>query len=411
MRVRLVAGVMVALLVGPMAGSGPAAQAQAPSRSDALIKAMSHRVDLSPDGDRRRDTADVGFALAEPAAVSVVVRRGHDVVRGPVRLGRLSTGPHHWWWDGRNDAGRVVRDGHYRVMLRATAGAQPAAAEVAAVVDTRAPRGSVVTTRPTVYPRATLVDDRVEIVFLTRGWSAYDQEYGSLRPLRAALRIRDAHGRTVLEATRHSVTPQFAWAADRPDDSPLPAGDYSARLRVADPAGNRRTWVTPLHVSNSQLVEEVWSSTVSAGLAGGYEPYYGGCNGCGDFCAPVDSTRFPGGLSFAPCRDFGLWTARYFASGVPFAAAPVDSYRVTATGGATSPLVPAEARLVVGEREAVPILGEGSTSSPWIGVDLDHQPYLPDLASPVVWYFSTDVPRSYDVASFTIEYRHFVPAP
>ena len=60
-----------------------------------------------------------------------------------------------------------------------------------------------------------------------------------------------------------------------------------------------------------------------------------GCNGCGEGCSPVDSDRFPGGLSFRDCQGYGYDAPTYarFALPLPFAAAPADTYRVTATGG------------------------------------------------------------------------------
>jgi len=55
--------------------------------------------------------------------------------------------------------------------------------------------------------------------------------------------------------------------------------------------------------------------------------------------------------------------------------------------------------------------GDGSTTTPWKTVILTELPYLPELDRPVRWSFETNrVDYSYDVDTFTIEYKHYVPA-
>ena len=54
--------------------------------------------------------------------------------------------------------------------------------------------------------------------------------------------------------------------------------------------------------------------------------------------------------------------------------------------------------------------GDATATTPWTKVDLTHYAYLPDAEQPVRWGFSTTDGNDYDVATFTVEYRHYVPA-
>jgi hypothetical protein len=55
--------------------------------------------------------------------------------------------------------------------------------------------------------------------------------------------------------------------------------------------------------------------------------------------------------------------------------------------------------------------GDVTVSTPWQPVELDDYPYLPDRTQPVTWSVSTDTENDYDIATFTVEYRSYVPAP
>jgi hypothetical protein len=121
----------------------------------------------------------------------------------------------------------------------------------------------------------------------------------------------------------------------------------------------------------------------------------------------VASERFADGLSFRPCPTASGWhTAGYHGADVPFPEAAVDSYRVTATGGPTTPGGTDQGRL--GGVLTNP--GDASTSTPWMPVHLASHPFLPDQDRPITWSFTTDGTNSYDVATFTVEYRRYLPA-
>jgi hypothetical protein len=53
--------------------------------------------------------------------------------------------------------------------------------------------------------------------------------------------------------------------------------------------------------------------------------------------------------------------------------------------------------------------GDATAWTPFTPVELDTTPYLPLQARPATWRFHTHAGNSYDVATFTVEYRRYVP--
>ena len=375
--------------------------------SPTLIKAADF-VAFSPNGDHRKDLASLRFVLDEPARVTIVLRNPRHAVVRRASLGALSAGRHAWKWDGRGSGGTRVRDNNFEATSTAATATRRDSARTILRVDTQL-IGRLVTTRPTVYPRASVVADRVQLMWLGEGWSAWDEElfWEDGLVARSLLEISTPAGERVWRRlVRDEYTPVFDWSARRDGGALLPAGRYVARAVVSDAAGNRSRDREDLWVSHGQLVEEVWSATVGAARARVYGPEFGGCNGCGESAGPVPSERFPDGLSFRAATESWQWgTAAYFGSDVPFAEAPVDTYRVTATGGPTVPVSPDQGRLdgiVVGP-------GDATVTTPWRSVNLTGDPFLPGMDLPVTWSFQTARDNSYDVATFTVEYRHYVP--
>lgn len=408
---RVLVGVLAAMLLLPaLGGAASAAPAGGPSRTAAarasLITVGEAQLLFSPNRDGRRDTARRTFTLTRPARVVVRVRGAGRLVRGPVRLGVLKAGRHAWRWDGRGNDGRVVRDGDYRMIFNARRGERRARVTAVASVDTTLERGSLASTRPTVYPAASLVSDRLQLAYLQPDWDG-GSEFLLPGVFRAVLVISNPSGDVVRRRTVRDVsTPVFDWFALRDDGSPLPAGEYVARVLVFDEAGNRRVLAQPVTVSHQDLVEEIWTEPASpASQLATYAPSYGGCNDCGA-CAPVASDRFEGGLSFRECDVEFADTVGFFASDVPFAVAPVDTFRITATGGPTAPGSPD-----TGHLHGTPTAeGDSTTTSDWAPVRLTTHPHLPGQDRPVSWRFWTSEDASYDIATFAVEYRHWVPA-
>ncbi len=390
------------------ADAGPAAAASPPP----LAAWVDHDRFFSPDGDGQHERATFVFALdARASVVMLVTDHSSQVVRRE-RLGVLDAGRHVWRWNGRGH-GQTQPDGSYGVLLRASSGKRESRIGQSVQVVTEPDDGQVVLSRPTVYPAATVVPDRLLVVYLRETYSAYaaqyPQYYGEDIPLHTRLVVKAPDGTVVHSAKRGGYRPVFSWSARDTDGAPLAAGTYHLRLVVRDSVGNVRVIREPVAVSSAQLVEQVWTSTVAAAdaAAAPYPLYDPGCNGCGETCGPVPSTRFPGGLSFQQPCSFGYAALGLFGASPPLTPAPVDSFRVTAVGGPTTPGdsdIASFAGATMGP-------GDVTVSTPWQPVELDDYPYLPDRTQPVTWSVSTDTENDYDIATFTVEYRSYVPAP
>lgn len=377
------------------------------AKQEPLLQTVHWRVQFSPNGDGRKDAGRIRFLLSKSAWVKLVVRSQitGEVVRGPVRLGRLARGEHLWRWDGKRDGGGVVPDGTYPVMVTATRGERKQTVNVAnATVVTTMDRGSLVTTRLPVYPQANQVADRVLLVYLFPGWD-YLTEFHADGVPRVVFEIRSGSGDVVRRGiVKHAITPTFAWYARRRDGSAMPAGDYRARMIVHDGAGNRQVFKRQLTVSHEQLIEDVFTDTLASGQTRRFRVAEE------DYCAATPSDRFPDGLSFRPCWFDGP-TRAYFTHSVPFAAAPADSFRVSVTGGPTEPGT-TDQGYIYGPSQAptYTVPGDGTTRTPWQTPDLNTHPFLPGLSDALWWSFSTESPDSYDVDTFTVEYRHYCEA-
>ena len=185
-----------------------------------------------------------------------------------------------------------------------------------------------------------MMNDHTRLARVVNGWSRSEEELfpEDEETLRVQVEIGTPRQDVVWRRTIHNAyTPSFDCYARR-DGRALPAGRYLARVTITDEAGNRRRAGQDLMVSDAQLTEETWTTTLPAGQTGHYDPYFGGCNGCGETCSPVASRALRGRARFRPCPSTVGWaTIGHFGSDVPFPEAPVDSYRVTATGGPTTP--------------------------------------------------------------------------
>jgi hypothetical protein len=373
-----------------------------------------NHVYLSPDGDGVADTVRIPYPVEKPAGVRILVRSAvnAEVVRRVVRS-HQQPGQHHWRWDGRDGAGFVVADGSYLIDIRVKRGTNVHRWGTQALVDTDGDQGTLLTSRPAVYPDATVVDDSVLLTYLREGWNPTEDAYpgedyfGARIPLRLRMSVVSARGKVVWQAARRlgGMSSRFVWDGRRSDGKVVAAGRYDARLLVTDAAGNVTSYAQPIGVSHRQLVAEtltVHLDPATTEQTGSVSPP--GCNGCGEGCSPVDSDRFPGGLSFRDCQGYGYDAPTYarFALPLPFAAAPADTYRVTATGGP-----PTVGGTGAGHLSGLTMgPGDASVTTGWGSVDLSHYPYLPDQDLAATWFFTTT--QDYDLASFTVEYQHYV---
>jgi hypothetical protein len=117
--------------------------------SDPVVKRLALQRFFSPNGDGRKETAGISFQLPNGDRVTVdVVDGGGDRVRRLADGRRLRAGTHRLTWDGRDDRGRVPKDGTYyvRVVLREQGRAVTGPRGI--VLTTEAPRPRIVSAGP-----------------------------------------------------------------------------------------------------------------------------------------------------------------------------------------------------------------------------------------------------------------------
>jgi len=93
---------------------------------------------FSPNGDGRRDSLALGFALTAPADVRIRIEREGQWVASPL-LASYPIGTQRFVWDGMRSAG-LIRDGEYTAVVEATAGPGAISFGVPFVADSTAPR-------------------------------------------------------------------------------------------------------------------------------------------------------------------------------------------------------------------------------------------------------------------------------
>ena len=101
---------------------------------------------FSPNGDRIADAVRIGYAVSEPAHVTIRVTEDDGTVVRSMR-GWTSKGKHSVGWNGRDRSGRRPPDGQYNVTITARdlAGnmSQPRSIAVRLLTALRAPRSSI----------------------------------------------------------------------------------------------------------------------------------------------------------------------------------------------------------------------------------------------------------------------------
>lgn len=199
---------------------------------------------FSPNGDAFRDRVTVGFDLTEPAEVSfsIVDSEGTEVRRlvddrrlpGDVR--------HRYPWDGRDDEGRRVPDGVYRMRLVRRDQGRVLNPTGKINLDTRPPRVRIVSARPSVIaPGDAGQRPRVRIRYAgpRNGGPEFRVFRTDVGRPRVVLRFRGDQ--------RKGAT----WYGRLRDGRPAPDGDYAFTARIRDSAGN--VTVAPADVPNARV--------------------------------------------------------------------------------------------------------------------------------------------------------------
>ena len=204
------------------------------------------RVDrvFSPICECSRDLAEISFRLRgnQVVTVDMLNSRGRSV-RTLVRNKREQAGRVAYTWDGRDDAGRIVREGVYRPRVRLRRHGRTIVLPNPIRVDTTAP----VITLTRVFPR----------VFSPDGDGRADRvtaEYEIDEPARVMMLV---DGRRRVLSKFRSTEGRLVWFG-RVGGRPVRPGDYEIRLRAFDRAGNRsaRTRAVTVRVRYVELVRE-----------------------------------------------------------------------------------------------------------------------------------------------------------
>jgi hypothetical protein len=189
---------------------------------------LSTRVPLkvfSPTCECGTARAQISFVLRKPDRVGVEIIDGSgDTVRTLVAGRRVQPDRRvTFTWNGRDDAGRVAREGRYRPKVRLAEERRTIVLPNRIQVDTTAPVVELVSTRPRVFsPDGDRRRDRVRVTYRADG------------PARVSLY---ADGVRVGRKRGQQEEGRIDWNG-RVDGDPLAPGVYALDLRAKDAAGN-----------------------------------------------------------------------------------------------------------------------------------------------------------------------------
>jgi hypothetical protein len=176
---------------------------------------------VSPTSGTR---AKIFFRLRQADDVSVgIVAESGKVVRSLPRPRRRHAGLQRFFWDGRDDAGVVVKDGAYKPRVHLPNEHRTILLPNPILVDTVGPRISRGRLNLTVFSPDG--DYRRDYLLL---------HYRASEPSRALLY---ANGRLVVKTQAFSTAGTVQWFG-RETGVPLPAGRYRLELRALDEANN-----------------------------------------------------------------------------------------------------------------------------------------------------------------------------
>jgi hypothetical protein len=196
-----------------------------------VIRFAAKPKQISPNGDRYRDSTEVGFDLSEPAKVtfSIMDSEGNEVRRIVDERELAGDAKHRFRWDGRDDDGVVVPDGVYRMRVVRRDEGRVIDSSKRIRVDLRPPTVKLVSATPSeVAPSAAEVRLRYE------GPANQAPEFRVFRTDNSAkpqvVRRFRGDGRGGVWRGEVATGPE--------ETGPAPDGDYAFTVSVRDKAGN-----------------------------------------------------------------------------------------------------------------------------------------------------------------------------
>jgi hypothetical protein len=185
---------------------------------------------LSPECDCPRQTARLTFQLRERERIDATMVDGDgNLVKTLLARSERGPGPVRTEWDGRNEAGRVVPDGDYRVRVRMRDERRTIVIPVEVHVDTVAPQVRLLGVSSSSLEPGEEIELRYATNELGRSILLVDDEIAARGPK--------------LQPGRTTIT----WAG-HVRAALVPAGVYSVSLVVEDSAGNRSEPTDPAHI-------------------------------------------------------------------------------------------------------------------------------------------------------------------
>ena len=204
---------------------------QLKSEDPLVLRFAAKPKQLSPNGDRYRDSTDVGFDLSEPAKVtfSILDGEGNEVRRLVDDRELAGDAKHRFRWNGRDNDGAIVPDGVYRMRVLRRDEGRVIDSSKRVRVDTEPPVVRLLQTRPNaIAPGAT------EVTLRYGGPANQAPEFRVFRTDDAAkphvVRRFRGDGRVGVWHGEVATGPQ--------ETGPAPDGDYAFTVSVRDKAGN-----------------------------------------------------------------------------------------------------------------------------------------------------------------------------
>jgi hypothetical protein len=213
-----------------------------------VIRFATQPPHFSPNGDHYRDSSIVGFDLSEPAEVTFSITDGEgNEVRRIVHERRLAGDEkYRFRWDGKDDEGRVVPDGTYRMRVVRRDESRVINSTKEITVDRKPPRVELTGASPSVVaPGEPGQTPRVRIRY--RGPVNNAPEFRVFRtddgPPRVVRRFRGNDTRSGVWRGEVAAGP----------DATKPAADgiYAFTVTVRDRAGNRA--VAPTDIPKARI--------------------------------------------------------------------------------------------------------------------------------------------------------------
>jgi len=228
--------------------------------SDPVVKRIATPLFISPNGDKRKDTARVSFELPKADRTTVaLVTAGGDERRRLIDDQQLGRGRHAVDWDGRDDDGQVLGDGLYYVRVslrrqgRAVTGPRPI------TLDTTRPR-------PRLQSAQRLRDGSVRLRYTGPS---------SPPPLITVYRTDGGKAREVARFVGERNENVQVWdgfvGLER-----LPPGDYAFGVTVQNKALVAGSWPTKLPPTRSTAQPRTGVSFTTLDLAPPLEPIRSG---------------------------------------------------------------------------------------------------------------------------------------